>query len=427
MDAAQLPFQGAPEGRDTLLERYERIRGRTEALAEPLSAEDQTAQAMLETSPTKWHRAHTSWFFEALVLKPHAADYVERDPAYAYLFNSYYQQLGPQYPRPQRGALTRPGCAEVAAYRGHVDDAVRRLLEGADAATLATVAPLVNLGLHHEQQHQELLLMDILALFGESPLDPAYYPDAAEPKTGDGEPVRWHYFDGGRVTIGAADGFAYDNEGPAHDQLLRPFYLASRPVTNGEWLSFMADHGYQRPELWLDDGWATVQAQGWRAPRYWRDEGGHWSTLTLAGRRPVDRDAPVCHVSYYEADAFARWAGRRLPSEAEWEHVAAGRPVAGNLLDAGFLRPVPGTGASGLHQLYGDVWEWTASPYTAYPGYRAPRGAVGEYNGKFMCNSMVLRGGCCVTPDDHIRATYRNFFYPHQRWMFAGLRLADDA
>ncbi len=410
---------------------YRRVRHQTEALAARLGPEDQTAQAVAEASPTKWHRGHVTWFFETLVLKPHLSGYQTPDPLYEYLFNSYYNLVGPQYPRPRRGVITRPGVAAVAAYRAHVDAAMAELL--ADPGEREAVAPLVTLGLHHEQQHQELLLMDILTVFAENPLDPAYAPETAPaPGPTPAPPAGWETFEGGVTAIGhEGPGFAYDNEGPRHEVLLRPYRLADRLVTNGEWLAFMADGGYQRPALWLSDGWEAVQERGWQAPGYWRPDGaGGWTQLTLSGRHPVDAAAPVCHVSYYEADAYARWAGHRLPSEAEWE-AAAGTvdaAAAGTLLTdpASGLHPRPAPAGPGLRQMVGEVWEWTASPYGPYPGFRPAAGAVGEYNGKFMCNQMVLRGGSLATPADHLRLTYRNFFYPHERWAFAGLRLAAD-
>ncbi|HYH20568.1 MAG TPA: ergothioneine biosynthesis protein EgtB [Azospirillum sp.] len=409
-----------------LAARYRRVRTMTEDLAAPLSAEDQTAQSMPDCSPAKWHRAHTTWFFETFLLTPFLPGYRLFDPGYAYLFNSYYEAVGARHPRPQRGMITRPGVAEVAAYRAHVDEAMDRLLARADERA----RPLVELGLAHEEQHQELLLMDLLHLFSLNPLNPAYRPVRPEPASPAPGAGCWLAFDGGTRMVGHdGAGFAFDNEGPRHPVLLQPFRLFSRPVGNAGWLAFIADGGYRTPALWLADGWAAVQAQGWEAPGHWRRRDGGWHVMTLAGEVPVEPDAPVCHVSFYEADAFARWSGRRLPTEAEWEVAAAGLPATGNTLGTGALRPRPGPPGPDAApvQMFGDVWEWTASPYGRYPGYRPASGAVGEYNGKFMANQMVLRGGCCVTPDGHTRASYRNFFYPHQRWMFAGLRLAEDA
>lgn len=407
------------------LERYRAVRRASEVLAQPLSAEDQAAQSMPDASPTKWHLGHTTWFFETFILQPRLAGYRAFDPRFAYIFNSYYEALGPRQPRPQRGLLTRPGASDVVAYRAHVDAAMTRLLTD-DAAS---VADLLDLGLAHEEQHQELILMDILHLFAQSPLCPAYAPAPAGAGSADPGPATFVPFQGGVREIGhAGQGFAFDNEGPRHAVYLQPYKLADRLVTNAEWMAFMADAGYERPELWLSDGWARVQAEGWDAPAYWRQGGdGAWSAMTLYGLRPVDPHAPVVHVSFYEAEAYAAWAGRRLPTEAEWEHAACDLPVRGAFLARGRLAPAAPLQAAGLRQMFGDVWEWTRSAYSPYPGFRPAPGAVGEYNGKFMSGQMVLRGGACVTPDGHVRATYRNFFHPHQRWMFSGVRLADDA
>lgn len=418
----------ALEGR-TLEKAFFETRTLTVSLAENLSPEDQTIQSMEDASPAKWHLAHTTWFFERFVLMPHAEGYEVFDPRFNYLFNSYYEAVGARHPRPRRGMLTRPTIDEVLAYRHNVGSAVSALLLGARGNLLTTLTPLIQLGINHEQQHQELLLTDILHAFVQNPLRPAY--SAAAKYTSAHEPRQAEFieFDGGIRQIGhAGPGFAYDSEGPRHETLIHPFRLAHRPVTNGEWLQFMADGGYRDPMLWLSDGWARVQAEGWDAPLYWEDRDGEWWVMTLAGMQPVEASAPVCHVSYYEADAFATWAGKRLPTEAEWEVASAGLEETGNTLGTGFLRPVADDDtAGGLHQMFGDVWEWTASPLTPYPGFRPVPGAIGEYNGKFMCNQFVLRGGSCVTPDGHIRRTYRNFFYPHQRWQFTGLRLAEDA
>ncbi|MCE2510001.1 MAG: ergothioneine biosynthesis protein EgtB [Alphaproteobacteria bacterium] len=411
----------APRHAD-LKTRYRAVRARTDALAARLSPEDQAVQSMPDASPTKWHLAHTTWFFEAFLLHPFFEGYDAFHPDYGYLFNSYYEAAGDRHPRSERGLLTRPGLDEVLAYRAHVDRAMEGLLDGAgtDAAALAV------LGLNHEEQHQELILTDILHLFSQNRLKPAYAPYQPAPVPVP-RALAWTDFPGGITPIGAeGSGFAYDNERPRHDVLLRPYRLASRAVTNGEWQAFLADGGYERPELWLSDGWAWVRAEGVAAPLYWEMREGAWGSMTLAGFKPVEAASPVVHVSFYEADAFARWAGKRLPSEAEWEAAAATVPPLGNTLGTGLLRPVAAE-TEGLAQLFGDVWEWTQSAYAPYPGYRAPAGALGEYNGKFMCNQLVLRGGSCVTPDGHVRASYRNFFYPHQRWQFSGLRLAEDA
>ncbi|MPY94599.1 MAG: ergothioneine biosynthesis protein EgtB [Acidimicrobiia bacterium] len=421
---------------------YGAVRALTEALAAPLSPEDQVIQSMPDASPAKWHRAHSTWFFETFLLRPHARGYVPLDERYAYLFNSYYEAAGPRHPRPQRGLVTRPGVAEVGEYRAHVDAAMGDLLARAGGPLAVPVADLVTLGLNHEQQHQELLLMDIKHAFSLNPLDPLYRP-RRPPRSGPrlaGDSLAatslagpgWHEHAGGLEEVGhGGHGFAYDNEGPRHTVYLRPFALAETVVTCGDWLAFMEDGGYRRAELWLSDGWATVQGEAWDAPSYWRREERDWSQFTLAGRQQVDPAEPVCHVSYYEADAFARWSGARLPTEAEWEVVAAGaqpqpQPGAQGALDLEVLHPRPAPAGAGMRQLFGDVWEWTSSAYLPYPGFRPAEGAVGEYNGKFMVNQQVLRGGCCATPAGHVRASYRNFFPPSARWPFTGLRLARD-
>ncbi len=409
-------------------ERYRAVRQGSEALTRALTPEDQLAQSMPDTSPTKWHLAHTTWFFETFIVSPRLAGYKPFDPRFGYLFNSYYEALGPRQPRPQRGLLTRPSQADVIAYRRHVDDAMDRLLaEGAGG-----FADLLDLGLSHEEQHQELILMDILHLFAQSPLKPAYAPPRGAPVSPAPSAQRFVAFDGGLVEIGhdgpkSGAGFAFDNETPRHRVWLEPFELADRLVTNAEWLGFMADGGYSRPELWLSDGWARARDEGWTAPLYWQEAEDGWQAMTLHGLRPLDLAAPVSHVSFYEAEAYAAWAGARLPTEAEWEHAAQGLPVQGNLLGSGRLAAVAPPPGAGLRQMFGDLWEWTRSAYSPYPGFRTAPGAVGEYNGKFMAGQFVLRGGACVTPHGHVRATYRNFFYPHQRWMFSGLRLARDA
>ncbi|WP_193367392.1 ergothioneine biosynthesis protein EgtB [Pelagibius marinus] len=427
--APDFPPQAAAAERERLLDAFHDVRARSDALAAPLSPEDMTAQSMEDASPTKWHLAHTSWFFETFILRALQPGYRDFRPGYNYLFNSYYEAVGKRHARPRRGLLTRPSVEEVRAYRRHVDAAMKALVHDAPDDVWAAMAPLLELGLHHEMQHQELLLTDILHLLAQNPLNPAYR-EAAPGPGGQSLPLTWWEHGGGIVGTGhAGEGFAFDCEGPHHEVLLQPFALASRLVTNGEWLEFMADGGYDDPALWLSDGWATVQREGWRAPLYWEQEDdGGWSAMSLLGRHALDPAAAVCHVSLFEADAFARWAGARLPREAELEVAAAGRPIAGNLLSRDALVPQPAQGDAGKAplQLYGDVWEWTQSAYSSYPGFRAPEGAVGEYNGKFMCNQFVLRGGSCVTPDAQLRPSYRNFFYPHQRWQFTGLRLAKD-
>lgn len=406
---------------DSVAAAYASVRAFTEALCEPLAIEDQVVQTMPDVSPTKWHLAHTTWFFETFVLAPHASGYRSFDPAFGFLFNSYYDTIGRQHARTERGHLSRPTVAEVRRYRAQVDEQMTALLDRLEGEE---VAGLVTLGLHHEQQHQELLLMDIKHVFGSNPLLPVYRAATSAAPAGAASPAHWLPFAGGRQQIGhAGAGFAFDNEMPRHDVLLRPYELASRPVSCGEFLAFMDDDGYARPELWLADGWGLAQREGWRAPLYWHERDGSRWVFTLGGLRPIDPSEPVCHVSYYEADAFARWAGARLPTEAEWEAAAAAVPIAGNFVDSGALHPRCSGGAA---QLFGNVWEWTSSAYGPYPGFRPAAGSLGEYNGKFMANQMVLRGGCCVSARDHLRPTYRNFFYPHQRWQFGGLRLARD-
>jgi len=420
----------ARAARDSLAERYRAVRAATERLAAPLSPEDCAAQSMPDASPVKWHLAHTTWFFETFVLAEARPELPPFDPAYRVLFNSYYQAVGPQHPRPRRGLLTRPSLAEVRAYRAHVDRALLDwLAAGAPAPELAA---RVELGLHHEQQHQELILTDVKHLLAQNPLRPAYRADLRAPARSHGAaPLVWHRFAGGVREIGAeGSGFRFDNEEPRHRQLVPAFELASRPVTNAEYAAFVDAGGYRRPEWWLSDGWTAVQEHGWQAPLYWEREGDGWSVFTLAGPRPLDHDAPVCHVSFYEADAYARWAGARLPTEAEWETAAAGVPPRGHFAAGDWLGPAPlgrDEGREAPARLFGDVWEWTASPYVAYPGYRPAAGALGEYNGKFMCNQMVLRGGSCASPPGHLRASYRNFFPPAARWQWSGIRLARDA
>jgi ergothioneine biosynthesis protein EgtB len=412
----------------TLTETYRIVRRCTEALCEPLAAEDYVIQSMPDASPVKWHLAHTTWFFETFVLVPNLPGYRPFHPQFHYLFNSYYQSVGPRWPRPQRGLLSRPTTVEVYGYRAYVDKHVAQLLRTAGSRTQGQLAATVLLGIHHEQQHQELILTDLKHAWATNPLHPVF----REAKLEGGTPHRlsWLAFPAGLASIGHdGDGFAFDNESPRHPTWLKGFQFANRLVTNAEYLAFVNDGGYDRPELWLSDGWAARKAQGWNAPLYWTEQSGEWSMITLAGPRCLRPDEPVCHVSFYEADAFARWAGARLPTEAEWETAASRVPLGGHFLEAGHFHPAASTAADDrgpIYQLYGDVWQWTASPYIGYPGYRPVEGALGEYNGKFMCNQFVLRGASCATPRSHARLTYRNFFPPDARWQFSGIRLAKE-
>ncbi len=412
-----------------LLRRLRETRDHSIKLIEPLSPEDMVVQAMDDTSPAKWHLAHTTWFFERFILLEHLAGYRVFDDKFNYCFNSYYETQGPRHPRPRRGLLTRPSSDEVLAYREHVDEALERLFERRIADRL-DVAVLIELGINHEQQHQELLLTDMLAVFAANPLSPAYRPRSVRAMAKEAVPLRWVGHEGGIHEIGhSGGGFAWDNERPRHKAFLQPLDLADRLVTNGEWLAFMSDGGYRNPLLWLADGWAAVQREGWRSPLYWQQKEGAWLAMSLEGLNPVEPAAPVVHVSYYEADAYARWAGARLPTEQEWEVAAAGAHVTSHeVATPAAPRPMPANESSDGKpgQMYGDAWQWTASAYLPYPGYRAPQGALGEYNGKFMVGQHVLRGSSCVTPWGHSRPTYRNFFYPHQRWQFSGVRLARE-
>ena len=416
-----------PEG--LLVARYRAVRGLTDTLASPLSAEDCAVQSMPEASPVKWHLAHTSWFFETFVLQIYRPGYRLFDDGYGYLFNSYYDAVGQRISRSQRALISRPSLAEVNRYRRHVDEHVGELLGCLAGTEPRDLGEIVELGLNHEQQHQELILTDIKHALAGNPLRPAYRARAEAPSGLITPPVAWVEFPEELRWIGhGGGGFAYDNEGPRHRVFVAGFRLASRPVTNGEYRSFIADGGYDRPQFWLSDGWSARVAHGWSAPLYWEQRDGWQWNMTLGGPRVLDDTEPVCHVSFYEADAFARWAGARLPTEAEWEIAAADHRVEGHFLDGSEsrLQPLPARGDADLEQLFGDVWEWTVSPYTPYPGFRPAAGAVGEYNGKFMCNQIVLRGGSCATPRGHIRPTYRNFFPPEARWQFTGFRLAAD-
>ncbi len=410
---------------------YLAVRARTEQLCEPLEVEDYVVSSMPDVSPTKWHLAHTSWFFETFVLAEYDHDYRTPDPRYAYLFNSYYVQAGERHCRARRGLVTRPTVAEVFAYRAHVDEAMRRLIERIADDAEHPAAGLIVLGLNHEQQHQELLVTDIKHVLWTNPLRPAYRAMPALPER-EVAASRWVDVAEGVYEIGhAGQGFSYDNESPRHRVFLEPFRLATRLVTNGEFLAFIQDGGYARPELWLSAGLATVQDRHWEAPLYWeRDADGRWTEFTLGGTRAMSGAAladPVTHLSYYEADAYAHWAGVRLPTEFEWEVAARGTPVTGQFVESGRLHPAPASGSAGLEQLYGDAWQWTQSAYVAYPNYVPAAGAIGEYNGKWMADQWVLRGASCATPESHARLTYRNFFPSATEWQFTGLRLASGA
>lgn len=413
-----------------LIDSYRTVREFTEALCKPLCTEDYVIQSMSDVSPTKWHLAHTSWFFETFVLSKINPHYKPPHPQYSYLFNSYYIQVGKRHARPERGLLSRPTVEEVYHYRHHVDQSMLGFLKESSKAQIEEIAPVIEIGIHHEQQHQELIVTDIKHVFSVNPLRPVYV-NLVNPKVSSVPKMNWVPFSVGLYFIGhEGDGFAFDNELPRHREFLESFQLSSRLVTNGEYLEFMEDGGYRRPELWLSDGWHAVEANGWCAPQYWEKIDGGWWIFALSGMRELDPNEPVCHVSYYEADAYARWAGARLPSESEWEIAASNIPVEGNFVDNGIYHPVALSDKKSsrtISQMFGDVWEWTRSPYVSYPGYKTLPGALGEYNGKFMSNQMVLRGGSCATPRSHIRKTYRNFFPPNARWQFMGIRLAKDA
>jgi ergothioneine biosynthesis protein EgtB len=421
------PATATTETTARLLEDFAKVRCQSEQLCRPLSPEDMMVQSCAEASPAKWHLAHTTWFFETFLLREFLAGYREFNPDFRWLFNSYYNSVSDQPEKKLRASFSRPPVETVLSYRQHVEQGIQRLL--ASNPPKEAVERIV-LGLHHEQQHQELLATDIKHALWTNPLRPAYVTDAVDFNASPSRNPEWLPYEGGLFDIGfAGDGFAFDNELPRHPEYLRPFQLASRLVSCAEYLEFIEDGGYRRPELWLAAGWDTVKAEGWKAPLYWRQHNDAWLVYTMYGEQPLTGllETPVCHVSYFEADAFAHWSGRRLPTEAEWEIAAHGVPVAGNLLDGEILHPraLADAQAKGPAQMFGDVWEWTQSPYVGYPGFRALPGALGEYNGKFMSNQMVLRGGSVVTPASHIRSTYRNFFSPATRWQFSGIRLAN--
>ncbi|MBI2485424.1 MAG: ergothioneine biosynthesis protein EgtB [Deltaproteobacteria bacterium] len=417
----------------SLAKNYKEVRNFTELLCKPLVTEDYVIQSMPDVSPTKWHLAHTTWFFETFVLSKVNPNYESPHPQYSYLFNSYYVQAGERHARPERGLLSRPTVEEVYRYRRYVDENMLKFLERAEEAQMEKVASVIEIGLHHEQQHQELIVTDIKHVFSVNPLRPAYLNSI---KNNNSKPryiseINWVEFPEGIYSIGHEGiGFAYDNECPRHREFVESFQLAPRLVTNREYMAFIENGAYERPELWLSDGWYAVEANRWKAPLYWEKKKGYWWNFTLSGMRELDPNEPVCHVSYYEADAYARWAGARLPTEAEWEIAASKLPIEGNFVDSGNYHPVvldDEISDCALLQMFGDVWEWTLSPYTPYPGFKTLPGALGEYNGKFMANQMVLRGGSCATSKSHIRKTYRNFFTPSARWQFMGIRLAKDA
>ncbi len=409
-----------------LLADYTSVRNKSESLCASLETDDFQIQTMPDVSPTKWHLAHVTWFYETFLLQPYLTGYRPFHPRYAQLFNSYYETVGTFHPRPQRGLLNRPTVKEVFAYRAYVDEHMQQLLSRDQHKDRDEIVLRTRVGINHEQQHQELMLTDIKHVFANNPLQPTYQQHNI-PMVEQAAILQWLSHPGGLLSVGNDGGaFCYDNEMPPYQTFVAPFKIASRLVTNSEYLEFINDRGYESVALWLSDAWTSVRQQQWRAPLYWQQHDNEWWHMTLNGMQPVDLDAPVCHISFYEADAYARWCGKRLPSEEEWEVIAREQPIEGNLRDRGHLQPVAGKISPEIQQLYGDVWEWTQSPYRSYPGFRPLAGSLGEYNGKFMCSQFVLRGGSCVTPLDHIRPTYRNFFYPGDRWQFSGLRLAED-
>ena len=421
--------------KDILLASYKKTRHLTELLTSKITPEDQTIQAMPDASPVKWHRAHTAWFFEQFILLPYLDGYKLYNAHFNYLFNSYYEGAGERYARNNRGLITRPDCDDVTKYRNYVDNSINEIITSSTDEVWKNIDSLIELGLHHEKQHQELILMDILNAFAQNPTYPAYQENSNVEKgsalnNGCSE-TKWIEFSGGLKHIGHnprnSDTFAFDNEEPEHKAFISPFKIASKLATNLEWLEFIDAGGYETPMLWLADGWATARKENWKHPLYWKKTtSSEWSNFSLNGLKKLDLNAPVTHISFYEANAFARWKEKRLPSESEWELASGSCPMTGNLLSNNVFEALPSQHSEGLSQMIGDAWEYTQSPYIEYPGFRERKGSIGEYNGKFMSNQMVLRGGCCLTPDDHIRRTYRNFFYPHQRWMCSGIRLAED-
>jgi ergothioneine biosynthesis protein EgtB len=413
--------------RSTLVAQFKVVRQFTDELCKPLETEDYVIQSMPDVSPTKWHLGHTSWFFEAFVLSKAVKDYSSIHPLYTYLFNSYYVQIGERWHRPHRGILSRPTVKDIFIYRKYVDEKIQDFLETCDDKLYEEFAPIIEIGLNHEQQHQELLLTDIKHVLSLNPLNPVY--SEREVKSSSNVPeIKWIDFEEGIAEIGhSGKGFHYDNETPRHKEFVKSFQLADRLITNKEWMDFIEDGGYKNTPLWLSDGWAAVEAEGWKAPLYWEEKDGQWWNFTLSGFRKANPAEPVTHISYYEADAFATWKDARLPTEAEWEMAAYDLKYGGNFVDDKVFHPSPLISSTNrLYQIYGDVWEWTRSSYSPYPGYKSLPGALGEYNGKFMSNQMVLRGGSCATSKNHIRNTYRNFFPPHSRWQFMGIRLAKD-
>jgi ergothioneine biosynthesis protein EgtB len=413
--------------RNDLLEKYKQVRRLTEKLCEPLEIEDYVIQSMPDVSPTKWHLAHTSWFFEAFLLKKVNPNYKPLNELYNYLFNSYYVQIGERYLRQERGMLSRPTVKEVYEFRKFIDEQMFSFFENSDEKTFNEVAVIIEIGLNHEQQHQELMLTDVKHVLSQNPLNPVYSNKSIDDRI-NVKPINWVSFEEGIVEIGHnGEGFFYDNEMPRHKVFLQSFDIADRLVTNGEYINFIEDDGYSKTELWLSDGASTVERENWKAPLYWEKINGEWWNFTLNGFRKVNASEPVCHVSLYEADAFARWADARLATESEWEHANSEIEIEGNFVDDENFHPISLKGENQkIKQMFGDVWEWTRSDYSPYPGYKIPPGAIGEYNGKFMSGQNVLRGGSCATSKNHIRNTYRNFFYPHSRWQFSGIRLAKD-